>query len=354
MNILGKAISIVAPRAGLRRLQARTALHLAQQAAQRFSYDGATPGRRAHGWYAPSTDANVELMGSLVWMRNRSRDLIRNNPYAAKMVEELAGNTVGTGIVPQAKTGNTQLDRIIDAEWPYFVEQCDTPQRLDIYGMQALIMRSRAESGESIVRFRPWLTRDGLRVPLQLQLLEADFLDQSRTMATVTGHVMQGVEFDMIGRRVAYWLYKIPAAAVDNPKINLYGTQWTAPRSESVDPVKEAEGVLKDVRLGRLTLTEAILANGYDPMAQLLEIARTNKVLDKLEIILDCDPRNVTLRGQEQPAATEERTPSSKAVEPKMGAALSADDIAFVEKLLAEGIGNSMRGASAVTRTYLT
>jgi capsid protein len=147
---------------------------------------------------------------------------------------------------------------------------------------------------------------------------------------------------------------KIPAAAVDNPKINLYGTQWTAPRSESVDPVKEAEGVLKDVRLGRLTLTEAILANGYDPMAQLLEIARTNKVLDKLEIILDCDPRNVTLRGQEQPAATEERTPSSKAVEPKMGAALSADDIAFVEKLLAEGIGNSMRGASAVTRTYLT
>ena len=50
--------------------------------AERFRYEGAGAGRRAHGWYAASTDANVELMGSLIWLRNRSRDLVRNNPYA--------------------------------------------------------------------------------------------------------------------------------------------------------------------------------------------------------------------------------------------------------------------------------
>jgi len=38
--------------------------------------------------------------------------------------------------------------------------------------MQALVMRTMAESGESIVRFRPRLAQDNLRVPLQLQLLE--------------------------------------------------------------------------------------------------------------------------------------------------------------------------------------
>jgi hypothetical protein len=76
--------------------------------AQRFRYEGATAGRRAYGWYAASTDANVELMGALIWLRNRSRDLIRNNPYAARAVEELAGNVVGTGIVPKAKTGATR------------------------------------------------------------------------------------------------------------------------------------------------------------------------------------------------------------------------------------------------------
>jgi len=104
--------------------------------------------------------------------------------------------------VPQAKTGNAALDKIIDGEWNYFVEACDTPQRLDFYGMQALILRTM-ESGESIVRFRPRLTQDNLRVPLQLQLLEADFLDHARTMGTVNGHVMQGVQFDLLGRRIA-------------------------------------------------------------------------------------------------------------------------------------------------------
>jgi capsid protein len=211
MNLLDKAIGIVSPRAVLQRARSRVALELTQgyldRHAQRFRYDGATAGRRAYGWYAASTDANVELMGSLIWLRNRSRDLIRNNPYSARAVEELAGNVVGTGIVPKAKTGNTALDRIIDAEWPFFADACDTPQRLDFYGMQTLTVRTMAESGEAIVRFRPRLAESGLRVPLQLQMLEADFLDQARTMGLINGHVMEGVQFDELGRRVAYWLF---------------------------------------------------------------------------------------------------------------------------------------------------
>ena len=38
-------------------------------------------------------------------------------------------------------------------------------------------------------------------------MLEADFLDQARTMGLVNGHVMEGVQFDEMGRRVAYWLF---------------------------------------------------------------------------------------------------------------------------------------------------
>ena len=86
MNFLDKAIGVVAPQRALQRVRSRVALELTQdyldRHAQRFSYDGATAGRRAYGWYAASTDANVELMGSLIWLRNRSRDLIRNNPYS--------------------------------------------------------------------------------------------------------------------------------------------------------------------------------------------------------------------------------------------------------------------------------
>src|ERR1035438_8664621 len=110
---------------------------------------------------------------------------------------------------------------------------------------------------------------------------------------------------------------KIPKSAANDPKVGLRSVQWTAPRFESVDPVKDAEGVLKDVRMGRKTWFEAVLENGYDPPTQLQQIALFNKLVDKFEIILDSDPRNTTLRGQEQPAATEERTPSSKAAPTK-------------------------------------
>ena len=140
-------------------------------------------------------------------LRNRSRDLLRNNPYASKAIAELVGNTVGTGIVPQAKTGNPALDKIIDGEWPYFAENCDPGGQLDFYGMQALVVRTTAESGDGIIRFRSRLQKDNFRVPLQLQVMEGDYLDISRTMPVATGHIVQGVQFNLFGQREYYWLY---------------------------------------------------------------------------------------------------------------------------------------------------
>ena len=66
---------------------------------------------------------------------------------------------------------------------------------------------------------------------------------------------------------------------------------------------------LKRIRTGTLTLSEAIAQNGYDPEKQLQEIKRMNDLLDSLEIILDCDPRNVNDKGVEQPTASGEKAP---------------------------------------------
>ena len=62
-----------------------------------------------------------------------------------------------------------------------------------------------------------------------------------------------------------------------------------------------------------LTLSEAIAQNGYDPEKQLLEIRRINDLLDEYAIILDCDPRNVTDKGVEQPTDSGEKTPAPPA-----------------------------------------
>ena len=97
------------------------------------------------------------------------------------------------------------------------------------------------------------------------------------------------------------------------PEAN-YGVQWTAPKFESVDPLKDAMAELKKIRTGTLTLTEAIAQNGYDPEKQLLEIQRVNALLDEYEIILDCDPRNVNDKGVEQPTSGGEAAPATPAV----------------------------------------
>jgi lambda family phage portal protein len=209
MNFLDKAISFVAPTWGLQRARARVALRYAE----RFSYEGAKSGRRTDGWIAGSTDANVEIRANLNLLRDRSRELIRNNPHANKAIDELVGNSVGTGIMPRAKTGDVNLDKKIDSEWAYFAEQCDSGSQLDFYGMQALIVRATAESGEGLARFRTRLKSDGLRVPLQIQILESDYIDSNRGNLSPSdlpkgGFVIAGIQFDPIGRRTAYWLFK--------------------------------------------------------------------------------------------------------------------------------------------------
>jgi lambda family phage portal protein len=70
--------------------------------------------------------------------------------------------------------------------------------------------RTRRESGEVLFRFRSRLPEDGLPVPLQLQILEPDHLDSTKNGPLSNGNfAITGVEFNLIGQRVAYWLYPV-------------------------------------------------------------------------------------------------------------------------------------------------
>ena len=76
--------------------------------------------------------------------------------------------------------------------------------------------------------------------------------------------------------------------------------QWTPPRRELIDPDKEIGATIKAVRSGLMSLSEAIREYGYDPEEVLREIQQDNELLDQLELVLDTDPRKVTLSGQAQ------------------------------------------------------
>ncbi len=65
------------------------------------------------------------------------------------------------------------------------------------------------EGGDSLIRRRYVKKRGKGHVPLELQLLEADFLDPMRNgVLREGGLTIQGVEIDMASqKRRAYWLY---------------------------------------------------------------------------------------------------------------------------------------------------
>jgi capsid protein len=130
------------------------------------------------------------------------------NPYAAKAVTALVSNMVGTGLLPRARTAEPELAAQADRLWAAFSASADADGLTDFAGLQALIVRSLVESGEVLVRLRERRVDDGLPVPLQLQVLEADHLDSLRTEELRDGgFILQGIEFDALGRRRAYWLY---------------------------------------------------------------------------------------------------------------------------------------------------
>lgn len=178
-------------------------------------YEAAESGYRTDGWHRLGTDANVAGIKRSI-LRAHARDLVRNNPWARRAKRRLAVNTVGLGIRPKA-TG-LGADRVM-ALWKLWAEttQCDADGQLTFYGMQRLIMGTVAESGECLVLRRLRLPVDGLDVPLQLQVLEPDFIDTTRDglIGQAGGPIIQGIEFDQIGNRIAYWLFeKHPGGAV--------------------------------------------------------------------------------------------------------------------------------------------
>lgn len=174
-------------------------------------YDAASQGRRMSGWNAPSTGPNRAVAG-LQAIRNRSRDSARNEWASSANSRVMVTSLVGTGIVARPKTKNATLKAKLTAEWDAFCESIDADGVNDFYGQQALAVQSWVQAGEVFARLRSRRLSDGLPVPLQVQLLESDMvplLDVDQWPGMPSGaKIRQGVEFDKLGRRSAYWMHK--------------------------------------------------------------------------------------------------------------------------------------------------
>jgi lambda family phage portal protein len=219
LNWYDRAIGFFSPYTMLKRQKAKMVSDFISR-----KYEGADGGRRTSGWHTGSGSANAEIATGKIRLRNRVRDLIRNNPYAARGAQTITNNVVGRGIVTQIKvdTRATQSNREkrLNEIWRAWAntKACDYEGRATLFDMQRTVMRAVVESGDVLVRRR----RTGRRTvrdskgknielpPIQLQILEGDFIATNQVNRHLTNgnSIIEGIEVDPAGKVVAYHVYK--------------------------------------------------------------------------------------------------------------------------------------------------
>jgi len=185
------------------------------QAPQRRMYEGAKVSRLTSDWVTAGTSADAEIKGSLARLRNRSRQLVRDNDYARQAIRAVKNNVIGTGIRMQCQVrmqgGGGRLDQTvndaIENAWAMWgrKDSCHTGGRLSFPDIERLVVGSMAESGEVFVRMVR-LPFGRSKTPFALEIIESDLLDDTYTGgSTVEGNEWRmGVELDRWGRAVRY------------------------------------------------------------------------------------------------------------------------------------------------------
>ena len=195
-NVLDRVVGWWSPGAGLRRRNLRNLLARAYEGAART--DGWRPRR-------PGASANADHAADGRELRIRARSLVQNVPYIARGLQAKVSAAIGTGIEPRFE--GDQEDVLNDL-WSKWTKVADADAIFDMYGLQAAAYRAMEQDGEVLIRRRARLPADNLPVPMQLQLLEIDWLDDTKNSSGRTSNtIMNGIEYDALGKPAAYWLF---------------------------------------------------------------------------------------------------------------------------------------------------
>ena len=197
--------------------------------------------QRTSAWSPSGGSATAEVGIAAATIARRARDAVRNDPYAARIVDLWTANAVGAGITTRWP------DDAHGRVWQRWAEStaCDAEGRLDLYGLQALVMRAVVESGECFVRFMSTVPTIDNPIGLRLQVLESDHLDTSRNGVIDGALTIQGIALGEAGGPIGYWLHLVhPGATAMLP-----GMAW---QSSDRIPASDVLHVYRKRRPGQL------------------------------------------------------------------------------------------------------
>ena len=172
------------------------------------SLEAAGGGRRWAG--APVIrDARSSILAGAGTVSARAQSYVLNNAHGTRAVNALAGAIIGTGITPRPQHEAEAIRRSLGRDFGAWGDEADADGRLDFYGLQDAVVRDLITFGEAVVVF----AADERTMAPRLRRLHPEQLDRSKTQLLPDGAIVQGVEFDRMGRRRAYWI--LPTAPGD-------------------------------------------------------------------------------------------------------------------------------------------
>ncbi|MCK9555006.1 phage portal protein [bacterium] len=212
-NGIDGVVGFFSPKASLKRRMYRSAIKVTEKFG---AYQGASRNRLRSSWIPGGGSADEDIIPDLSALRERSRDLNRNDAHASGITSTMTTNVVGVGIKPQSRVDGEVLgkndteaktyQKKAEQAWKKWLTFADAGNRMDFYEIQQLVDRQILENGEAIII--PTMIKDKRRpFALALQVLEADRLDtppNKRGDKSVRG----GVRIGENGEPVAYFIQK--------------------------------------------------------------------------------------------------------------------------------------------------
>ncbi|OCC06456.1 phage portal protein [Labrys sp. WJW] len=142
-------------------------------------------------------------------LAGKAQALYLTNPLVLNGVENLIAEMIGPGIRPAPIHDDPEVRAEALGRWDRYAPRFDFEGLSDAYGFQTRLMRSVI------------LTGDGFAVrklgspDLRWHLLDSAQVDRTLTRELPDGNsIVQGVEFNAAGHRVAYWISPRPAATI--------------------------------------------------------------------------------------------------------------------------------------------
>lgn len=133
-----------------------------------------------------------------------ARHAYRNDANIARGLSMVIAGIVGQGPMPCSPF--PELQGIIRNHLP----DIHNRGRFSWGGLCSAIMTMDKVDGECFVRARPRRLTDGLTLPLQLELIEAEQVAHELTLVGENGNrVVTGIELDSLDRPAAYWMWPV-------------------------------------------------------------------------------------------------------------------------------------------------